>query len=139
MGIPKMKWHQVNLLNTIWPWKGQLVHVEAPNRWGYQHFLRKIINYQSVCTMIITENFLDFDNKLRYPQGEITSGDSNCYSMAMIKSTCTCKSPEKVGIQTFFKKNYQWLVFLHDDYYKKYPKFWWSTWVSSRWNGIRWL
>ena len=43
-----MKWHQVILIDTLWPWKGQPVHVEALKKWGYQHFLMKIVNYQSV-------------------------------------------------------------------------------------------
>ena len=64
--------------------------------------------------MIITENFLDFDNKLRYPQGEIASGDSNCYSLAMKRSTCTFRTPKQVGIPTFLNENYQLSVCLYD-------------------------
>ena len=67
--------------------------------------------------MIITENFLDFGNKLGYPQGEMASGNSNWYSLAMKRSTCTCRSPKKVGIPTFFNENYQLSVCLYDDYY----------------------
>ena len=69
--------------------------------------------------MIIKENFLYFGNKLGYPQGEMASGDSNWYSLAMKRSTCTCRSPKKVGIPTFFNENYQLSVCLYDDYYNK--------------------
>ena len=69
--------------------------------------------------MIITENFLDFGNKLGYPQGEMALGDSNWYSLAMKRSTCTCRSTKKVGILTFFNENYQLSVCLYHDYYNK--------------------
>ena len=74
--------------------------------------------------MIITETFLGFGNKLGYPQGEMASGDSNYYSLAMRRSFCTCKSPKQVGIPTFFNENYKSLVYLYDDYYRKFPRFW---------------
>ena len=59
-----------------------------------------------------------------YPQGKMAAGDSNCYYLAMRGQPVHVEALKKSGYQHFFYENYESLVCLYDDYYKKIPRFW---------------
>ena len=74
--------------------------------------------------MIITENFLDFDDKYRYPQGDMASGDSNCYSLAIEDQPVHAEPLNRWGYQHFLMKiiNYQSVCTMIIT--EKSPRFW---------------